>query len=138
LAKDKRKPAKRLFKTPDRASSYGQERSAKGLMKHMARDHQDVLQNIEFVLVTLRRRDPEIDDRAVSAALRASVAGKEPDDPRAASLFQNLAQIRAMREDLSDEVWHGALRVVDESVRRHSQCRPGETGYLRFVSQYIA
>jgi hypothetical protein len=138
VAKDKGKPPKRLFKSPDRASTYEHDRSPTGRIKNMARDHEDVLQNIEFVLVSLWRRDPEIDDRACTAALRAAIAGREPDDPRAAALFQNLQEIRALREDIDDKVWRNALRVVDESVHRHSDRRPGETGYLRFASRFIA
>jgi hypothetical protein len=137
VAKDKGKPPKRLFKAPDRASSYEHDRSPAARMKHIARDHQDVLQNIEFVLVTLWRRLPGIDDRAATTALRAAIAGKEPDDPNAAALFRDLAQFRAARADVDDPTWKAALRTVDDSVHRHSRCRPGETGYFEFVSPYI-
>jgi hypothetical protein len=137
VSKDKRKLPKRLFRAPDRASSYEEARSSSARMKHAARDHQDVLQNIEFVLVKLWRQDPAIDDRAATTALRASLAGREPDDPRAAELFRSLAEIRAMRADVPEDVWRGCLRTVDDSVRRHSDRRPGETGYLRFASQFI-
>jgi hypothetical protein len=139
LAKDKRKLPKRLFKSPERASSYEHDRLlGAGRLKHMARNHEDVMQNIEFLLVTSWREDPSIDDRIASQALRAAIAGKETDDPQAAELLDGLRQIRAMREDVTEPVWRGALRVVDDSVHRHSSCRPGETEYLRFASQFIA
>lgn len=41
------------------------------LMKRMTQDHLDILQNIEFVLVTGYRDDHSIDDRIVADALEA-------------------------------------------------------------------
>jgi hypothetical protein len=104
----------------------------------MSRDHQDVLQNIEFALVTGHREDPRVDDRDARSALRACLQGKDADGPRAARLAESLAAIRRLREDISDAVWNDALRVIEESVRRHSGFRPGETSYLAFASQFIA
>jgi hypothetical protein len=138
VAKGKGKLPKRLFKATERASSYEHDRSPSARIKHVSRDHQDVLQNIEFVLVTLWRKDDTIDDRTVSVALRAAIAGTEPDEPRAAELFRHLASIPETREDVDDTLWKSALRVVDESVHTHSQCGKGETSYLRFVSPFLA
>jgi hypothetical protein len=133
----KPKPPKRLFKSPDRISSYHVDRSPKARMKQMARDHEDVLQNIEFALVNGHRDDPRIDDHDVFEALRASRNGKEPEEPRAASLFAALAAVREMREDIDDLVWRQALQVVEESVKRHSDMRPGDTEYLKFAGRFI-
>ena len=131
------KPPKRLFKGADRVSSYQHDRSPVKRMKQMARDHEDVLQNIEFALVDGHRNDPRVDDGDARAALRACLQGTVPDDPRAAGLAGALGEIRILREDVADDVWHDALRVVEESVRRHSQFRPGETSYLAFAAQFI-
>jgi hypothetical protein len=133
----KSKPPKRLFKNPDRISSYHVDRSPKARMKQMAREHQDVLQNIEFALVNGHRDDPGIDDRDVFEALRASRNRKEPEGARAARLFADLAAIREMREDIDSLVWSQALQVVEESVKRHSEMRPGETDYLTFAGRFI-
>lgn len=55
----KKGPPRRLFKSGDSVSPYKADRSARGRMKQMSRDHQDVLQNIEFVLITGHRKDPQ-------------------------------------------------------------------------------
>ena len=135
----KRQPPKRLFKNRDRVSSYESERSRSPikLMKRMAGAHEDVLQNIEFALVSRHREDPGIDDRAVDEALRCYLNDTEPSDARVADLVGALEAIRQFREDISDDVWHDGLRVVRDSVHRHSRLRRGETGYLAFAGQYV-
>lgn len=133
----KRNLPKRLFKAPDRVSSYHHDRSPMGRMKRMAREHEDVLQNIEFALVNGHLDDPGIDDRAVIEALQVSLTGSEPDDERVDGLVMALRAIRQFREDIDDAVWRGAIHVVADSVRRHSALRPGETSYLSFVAEYV-
>jgi hypothetical protein len=134
----KRELPKRMFKERDRVSSYHQpSRSPGKLMKHMSRDHFDVLQNIEFTLVRRWREDREIDDSVVSAALRASLKNVTAEQPLVAGLVEDLKSVREMRADVSADVWHDALRVVDDSVHNHSQLRPGETSYLSFASRYL-
>src|SRR5437868_4062765 len=78
-------------------------------MKQMARDHQDVLQNIEFPLVNGRRDDPRVDDRDARAALLACLHGKEPDGPRVTALVEALEATRRLREDVPDVVWREGL-----------------------------
>ena len=133
----KRNLPKRLFKTPDRISSYQHDRSPTGRMKRMAREHEDVLQNIEFALVNGHRDDPDVDDHAVVEALQASLTDVPHDDPRVDGLAMALRAMRQFREDIDDATWIQALRVVADSVRRHSELRPGETSYLSFVSDYV-
>ncbi len=107
------------------------------LMERMTRDHQDVLQNIEFVLVSGYRRDGSIDDCIVAGALKAAIHGDEPEDPRAKSLNEGLEGARELRCDVSDDVWRDCLRVVLQSVHRHSSLKPGCRLYLDFVSDFI-
>jgi len=132
----KRQLPKRLFKQ-DHVSSYKADISPKARMKRLAREHEDVLQNIEFALVRCHRDDPRVDDRVADEALGAAIRGVEPDEPHAADVFAALASIRQMREDVEDGVWRDALQVVRDSVRRHSERRPGETSYLDFVAPYV-
>ncbi len=109
-------------------------------MKQMAREHEDVLQNIEFALVSGHRKDPKIDDSKADAALAASLAGVDPEtieDILVSDLVQALASIRQLREDVPEDIWREGLRVVKESVRRHSDLRPGKTSYFEFVKEYI-
>jgi hypothetical protein len=135
MAKDKL--PKRLFKNPERASRYQVDRARKIARAEVLDKHEDVLQNIEFALVTAWRENRSVDDRAVSLALNASMAGKMPDDPVAADLFERVDAIRSFREDVADDVWMAALRRIDESVRLHSSRNPGDVSYLRFADQFI-
>jgi hypothetical protein len=128
---------KRMFKGQERASRYEVDRQPKARMEQMASEHQDVLQNIEFVLVDGHREDPTIDDRHVDAALKTALGGKEPEDPRAIDLAEQLASVRQMREDVPEPVWLECLRVVQQSVKRHSNLRPGERTYLNFAGRFI-
>lgn len=136
----KKKPPRRLFKQGEALSLYKADRSPRARMKQMSRDHQDVLQNIEFVLVSEHQKNLEIDDSRANAALVASLAGVDPetlDDILVADLVNALASIRQLREEVPDDIWREGLRVVQESVRRHSGLQQGETSYLEFVKQYI-
>jgi hypothetical protein len=107
------------------------------LMRRMTRDHQDVLQNIEFTLVSGYREDGSIDDRIVAEALKAAIRDDAPEDARAQSLNEALEEIREFRADVTDDIWRDGLRTVFQSVRRHSNLRPGEREYLDFVSDFI-
>jgi tRNA-dihydrouridine synthase len=106
-------------------------------MKRVARDHEDVLQNIEFVLVNGTGDDPELDDRTVALALRACLVGKGAEHPGAGRLVRQLRQLRETRTELSDDAWRESLRVVLESVDRHSSYEPGETSYLDFAAEFF-
>jgi hypothetical protein len=135
-----RKAPKRLFKTKDVVTAFQHERSTKVNFKRMARDHLDVLQNIEFALAKCARHDSSIDDRLIDQALRASISQAEPPedaDTRVALLCRMLMSMRSLREDVADDVWTAGLRTVEESVRRHSNLEPGETSYLDFVKNYV-
>ena len=133
----KRKLPRRLFKAPDRVSSYQHDRSSTSRMKQMSREHLDVLQNIEFSLVSGYRKDPSIDDRAVLEALGASLSNREPGEQPVSGLVMALRAMREYREDITDDVWREALHVIVDSVKRHSELRPGETSYLSFADRFV-
>ena len=107
------------------------------LMKRMTRDHLDVLQNIEFILVTRHRENSSIDDRIIADALKSAIENDVPKDERAISIKENLQDMFEFRGDVSDDIWRAGLRTVLQSVRRHSDLRPGSTDYLDFVSEFI-
>jgi len=135
-----RKPPKRLFKNKDVVHSYQHDRESKLGMKQMSRDHLDVPQNIEFTLVTCAREDPSIDDsivdRAIRIALRRTDEG-EDEDPRVIEVLEALDHMREFRQDVPDNIWQAGLKTVDESVRRHSDLKPGKKAYLKFVEPYV-
>jgi len=105
-------------------------------MKRMTREHEDVLQNIEFVLVNAHRDNPKIDDRIVHEAIVDQRSGTAASHPLAIELVAALAGVREFREDITDEVWLAGLKVVDDSVRRHSRLTPGDRAYLQFASKF--
>lgn len=109
----------------------------RSLLKRMTQYYQDVLQNIEFNLVTGYRNDHSIDDCIVADVLKAAIHDDVPQDPRAILLNKGLEGIRQFRSDVSDDIWRNCLRVVLQSVYRHSSLRPGSRDYLDFVSDFI-
>ncbi len=118
--------------------SSGLMSGAHKLMKRMSRDHLDVLQNIEFALITCYRDDHSIDDRFVADALLSAMNDTAvPEDPRAKALSDAIENIRLLRSDVPDDIWRDGLRTVLQSVHRHSDRRPGATDYLDFVSAFV-
>ena len=107
------------------------------LLKRMTRDHHDVLQNIEFVLVSRYREEGSIDDRIIFDALKAAISGDTAEDALAESLNQDLAETHELNSDVSDDIWRDGLRTVLQSVQRHSSLRRGEREYLDFVCDFI-
>jgi len=135
-----RKPPKRLFKSKDVIHTYQHDRATRGGMKRMVRDHVDVLQNIEFGLVRCASDDPTIDDSTIVRALRSCIRGTElaeDADPRISKLCDSLMMMRALREDVLEDIWESGLRTVEDSVRQHSNLQPGEKSYLKFVGEYV-
>ena len=106
-------------------------------MKHMARGHLDLLQNIEFTILSGYRSDRSIDDRIVADALRAAILDTEPENTRAQSLNESLEDIHELHSDISDDIWQDGLRTVLQSVHRHSSLKPGCRLYLDFVSDFV-
>jgi hypothetical protein len=107
------------------------------LLKRMSRDHLDVLQNIEFILISRYREDRRINDRIVADALKAAIRGDTAEDALAESLNKDLEEMCLFRSDVSDDIWRDGLRTVLQSVHRHSSLRLGEQEYLDFVSDFI-
>lgn len=110
---------------------------AQKLMKRMTKDHLDVLQNIEFILVTRYREDSTIDDRIIADALKTAIDNEIPQDNLSISINKSLQGMRDIRSDVPDDVWRAGLRTVLQSVHRHSNLQPGSTDYLDFVFEFI-
>ena len=105
--------------------------------KRMVRDHADILQDVESALVNAAKDSAEIDDSIIEQILRHAIQGKPSDAPIVTWAMNLLAAIRQQRSDISDELWSDALRVVYNSLKHHSSCKPGDTSYQRFVSQFV-
>ena len=116
---------------------YQRQETPHKLLKKVTRDHLDVLENIEFVLVQTWRDNPEIDDCLVEDALDAAIAGDMASDPLSNILLERLNSVRLMRSDVEDKIWKAGLKVVLESVHTHSDAMPGDREYLAFADQFI-
>ena len=130
--------AKRRARRPEPiVAPIGSLKVGKALERRLVRKHADLLQNIEFALVNAASDSHELDDYCIEGILRHAITQKASDDPLIDSAVDSLAEIRRLREEAPDDLWSDALRVVYTSLKRHSNCEPGETSYLRFVSQYV-
>lgn len=103
----------------------------------MVRYHQDVLQNIEFALITGYRNNHNIDDCIVAETLKAAIHCEVPENELSTALKRQLDGIREVRSDVSDDLWRDGLCTVLQSVHRHSSLRSGSRDYIHFVSQFI-
>jgi len=118
--------------------NYERKEKPEKIFKRMTRDHLDVLQNIEFSIVSACRNCSGIDDKIIASALKAAIAGDEPADALSALLIKDLADTRRMRDDVPDTIWTNGLKVVLESVLNHSDARPGDRDYLTFIKNFVA
>ncbi len=107
------------------------------LFDKMVHNHQDILQNIEFAIISEYRHDSKIEDRIVAEALKAFILNTEPQDKSVDRLKQTLESARRLRDDVSDDLWTDGLRVVLRSVHDHSDLEPGSTHYLDFINEFI-
>ena len=103
----------------------------------MVRDHQDVLQNIEFAIISGYRNNNEIDDPVVADTLKAVIHSEEPTGELSTALERHLDGIRQMRSDIGADLWRDDLRTILQSIHRHSDLRPGSRNYINFASQFI-
>lgn len=125
-------------------------------------EYQDVLQNIEFVIVSAFRRHPNLSDHGVRRALEAvsdsyaaEVVGRPPrrfglssDEQELFGAVKEMCDWRLGRESLrSDqraveiepitlEELNFCLKRLLKSIRRWNR-EGGVQGYLRFVSKYF-
>ncbi len=103
----------------------------------MVNNHQDILQNIEFTIISEYRQDSGIDDRIVAETLKALILNTEPQEESVDRLKQALKSARRLRDDVSDNLWRDGLRVVLRSVHDHSDLIPSSTYYLDFIDKFI-
>jgi hypothetical protein len=125
------------FKPTGRKRKYIREEKPEKIFKQMTRDHVDVLQNIEFCLVSAWRNDGSIDDKAVAYALKKVIEDAESPNESKSPLISSLKNARLLRLDVPDDIWRNGLKVVLESVHTHSDAKEGDRDYLEFVSEFM-
>lgn len=122
---------------PKKRRPYERRENPEKIYRQMTRDHLDVLQNIEFCIVTVARRCSEIDDKVVASALKAAIEDVEASDELTALLVSDLENTRLVRPDVPDTIWINGLKVVLQSVYTHSEARASDRDYLDFVQNYV-
>ena len=125
------------FKPIGRKRKFIRQENPKKLYKLMTENYLDVLQNIEFTIVSLYRRSAVLDDKVVASALKAAIAGSDASDDSSRTLVKDLENMRLLRADVSDEIWINGLKVVLQSVHNHSDARDGDTDYLDFIAVFV-
>jgi hypothetical protein len=129
------------------------------------KDHLDVLQNIEFAIVSVHQRQPALVDFDVDAALNALIAhyqSKAIDRPaRQSNLNERAKQVYEMVQAMCDwrlgdetllsadmkrrgprpeprntEVIVACLKRIRKSVEKWNK-QGGRQGYLTFVEQFV-
>lgn len=99
-SKQLRAEIKRRAKRPVAQVATSANLKAKGnVERRMIRDHTDLLQNIEFVLVQEARSVDDVDDSVVEDGLRAAITHREPSNPTAMRVKIALDGMREMRQD---------------------------------------
>ena len=125
------------FKPIGRKRKYIRHDKPEKDFKFMTEHHVDILQNIEFSLVTAWRDDSDIDDKDTAAALKTVINEGQAENQQVKSLVSVLENIRMQRLDVSDDIWKKGLKVVLDSVYTHSNAKEGDTDYLEFASDFI-
>jgi hypothetical protein len=127
-------------------------------------EYLDVLQNIEFVIVSAFRRHPELSDHGVMRALEAvtdsyaaEIVGRAPrqfglsfEEQDVFTAVKDICDWRLGRTDLSSGSAERAVEIKPITVNEISLClkrllksvrtwnsQGGSQGYLRFVSGYF-
>lgn len=108
-----------------------------GFSPKQREEYMDILQNIEFTLVTAFREDQSIDDATVRNALQASIKNKPCEDPRSQKIAGQLQGVRELLVDISDKIWIKPLQTILTSLDNHSSNTPGSKGYLEFASHFV-
>jgi len=128
---------------------------------NVVEEHQDVLQNIEFAIVSVYKEHPDIVDTAVMRALDTAInyynAERRGHSPKPVTLSGNALLIFERVKDMceyrlghntssdqglkeigtvSGEVIVSCLRRIRKSVDRWNN-QGGRQGYLKFVSQFV-
>ena len=99
--------------------------------------HAHLLLAIESTIVAAREGNDDLDDRTVRNVLEALIKGSALVAENAKLLAEALRMMREQAFPVGDDTWHSALRVIRDSVRTRSECRPGDTDYLRYAQKFV-
>jgi hypothetical protein len=133
-----RKPPKRLFKNKEVVHTYQHDRENRAGLKHIVRDHIELLGEAESILLAYAEEYEDVDDRTLDEALgvlRRNPASVKDAERHVKAIWLLMNHIRASHKDVSDTVWLGILRTIQDEVRRNSSLNPGEKTYIKYASE---
>ena len=107
-----------------------------GKMRQHSQNNIEVLFAIESALVVCFLEDDRVDDAVVLASMRSVVLEDPPASMPHAWIYSELIQA-SLQCGAEAEVFSECLRMIMDSVRRHSLLRPGETAYLEFAAASV-
>jgi hypothetical protein len=99
--------------------------------------HADLLANIEGTILETARDVTGLCDHWTHLGLIGAMRDDMPDHPCSLMLYEAIKKLRQGRDDVADDLWLDALRVVDQSVRDHSSLRHGDRSYLSFIGAFF-
>jgi len=126
---------KRLVKPRPQSIPTGNVRSDR--WGEITTHHTDLLEDVEGSILETQRYVTGLCDHWTHLGLIGAMRDDLPEHPCSIMLFQALKNLRQQREDVDDELWLDALRVVDQSVRDHSSLRHGDRTYLSFIGAFF-
>ena len=94
-----------------------------------------VLLRLEQLLVDQAERDESIDDHAIANSLRCCIQQKSPQSETIKPIVSAIADWIDLEDD--DETSNLAMRVVYQSIKRRSNCKPGDYDYLMYASAFV-
>ena len=98
----------------------------------------DVLFSIEGTCTRCAAEDQRIDDSIVWSVLHALILEDPPSTLPHAWLYSEILAARELGRDIDEETWNECLRMVRDSVDRHSAHRPGDFSYLAYIKTATA
>ena len=98
----------------------------------------DVLFTIEGTCTRCAMEDQRIDDAVVWSVLRDLILEDPPSTLPHAWLYSEILAARELGRDIDEETWNECLRIVRDSVERHSDRDPGDCSYLAFIETATA
>lgn len=94
-----------------------------------------MLLSLESLLVEEAERNAEIDDAVLAAALRSVAQSKEPKTELIGTVVDALHRWQSVQDD---NLQTGlAMRVIHESIRKHSDGKSGSYGYILYASTFV-
>jgi len=113
-------------------------KSKKNRMREARRDLAHVHFSIEASLANYFQEYPQVEDRHVDAAMRWFIDEVDSEDDETDYVIDILELLLDQHPELTDNQWLGCLESLRESISTWSSLKPGDRGYLNYVTRFVA